>query len=238
MVGLSNYLDILTDPKFGTSLLNTLFFVFVGMSVTVGIGMGLAMAVNSNVRGRTVARVAVVIPWVLCEVIVGLTWQWMFNDQFGLANSLLGKLGINRVSWLADPRMARISILIAVVWQSIAYSMLLIQAALQGISEELYCAARVDGASPWQCFIYMTLPLLRPTLMVLIIMVSLHRFNMFTLNMVLTGGGPGHATSVLGLYMYEQGFQMFNFGYGSAVAVIMFAINLVFTAVYIKAFNS
>ncbi|PIU63236.1 MAG: ABC transporter permease [Armatimonadetes bacterium CG07_land_8_20_14_0_80_40_9] len=234
-VGVRNYTDLLSSPIFFAIMQNTFIFVFSCVFLQFTLGLGLALALNQKLRGRVLVRVLLLISWVIPGIIIGLIFQWMFiGDRYGLINYCLISLGVKPVEWLSHPLSAMLSLIAANTWRGTAFSMIIQLAALQTIPDEQYEAANVDGASSLQKFYYITLPWLKPTILINIIMITLATFNTFDLVMSLTGGGPVRATEVISLYMYKEGFAFFKLGSASALAMIMFLVNIVFTLIYIR----
>ena len=187
-------------------------------------------------RFRTFYRSTVVLPWALTAVVVGVMWRWMLIPDIGIVNYALSGLGIN-VSFFLSPAAAMATMILVEVWRSTGYGMILVLAGLQGIEPSLYEAARIDGAGFWRALRHITLPLLVPTLLVATILLSIRSVNLIDIPLVVTGGGPARMTETLGLYMWKESFSFHHIGYGSAVAIVMFAINLALTVLYIRSLS-
>lgn len=224
-VGLENYVrlarDDLARETFGFT------FLFVGISVPLEILLGLifALAIHQSFRGRGLVRAAVLIPWAIPTVVTAILWKYMLNDQYGLVNLLLhGARLEDYQAFLAGHGSARLAIIAADVWKTSSFAALLILAGLQAIPGELYEAARVDGAGRWRRFLSITLPLLRPAILVALLFRTMDAFRVFDLVYVMTQGAPGGSTSVLQFFGYQKMFPEQQFGYGSAVSVVVFVI--------------
>ena len=235
-VGLSNYLDAFGDPRFRGALGHTAFFAVASVTLELVIGLWLALALNRAFRFRGLVRAAVLVPWAIPTVVSALLWRFMFEGQSGIVNSALVSLGIvgQPVVWLVDPRAAWVPIILADVWKTTPFVALLLLAGLQNIDASLYEAARIDGASAWRQFRYVTLPLLRPALLVALIFRTLDAFRVFDLVYALTGGGPGTSTEPIALYTFNALLQNLQFGYGSALSVIVFVLTFSLALVYIR----
>jgi ABC-type sugar transport system permease subunit len=234
-VGFRNYAEILSDPKFWASV--RVSFTFTGWSVvfTVLFGFGLALLANQNLRFRGMFRTVALLPWVTSYVVTYLIFRWILNADFGLLNALFVEaLGWPRVQWLGDPTLAMLSLITVNVWRAAPHAMVLLLAGLQGIPTELYEAAAIDGASRFRSFFAVTLPLMRTPVMILVVLITIIDFNVVVAMLVLTGGGPGTATETMSLRMYLEAFTYTRMGTASAIAVVIFAINMIFTAVYVR----
>jgi ABC-type sugar transport system permease subunit len=235
-VGLQNYLDLATDSLALRALLNTVVFLVGSLALILVLGLALALALNEPVRFRTFFRSTVVLPWALTAVVVGVIWRWILIPDIGIVNYMLAGLGIN-VSFFLSPAAALATMIVVEVWRSTGYGMILLLAGLQGIDPTLYEAGRIDGAGFWRALRFITLPLLVPTLLVATILLSIRSVNLIDIPLVVTGGGPARMTETLGLYMWKESFSFYHIGYGSAVAMVMFAINLVLTVLYIRSLS-
>jgi multiple sugar transport system permease protein len=224
-VGLKNYTDLLADPKFWTSLLNTVYFVVVGVPVTLVFGLLIANALNRGVtRFRTAFRVGYYLPVITSIVAIAVVWRFLLNPDMGLINMLLAKLGIQGPAWLADPVLAMPSIIAMAVWRNLGFAMIVFLAGLQAIPAVLYEAASIDGAGRWQSFRFVTLPMLRPTILFMTVITTIGYLQLFEEPFVMTAGGPLDKTLSVTMYMYQQGFTFFHQGYASAVAYVLFVI--------------
>ena len=203
-VGLSNYQEAATDPRFQEALGHTLAYTLVTVGLELILGLALALGLDSLSRGRGLARLVVLLPWALPTVVAGLVWRFIFDSQSGLVNAVVGRLGVTtfQVDWLADPKAAWIPIVLGDVWKTTPFVALLLLAGLQSIDPRLFEAARLDGAGAWRRFADITLPLLTPALSVALVFRALDAFRVFDLVYVLTGGGPGTSTEVISLYAF------------------------------------
>jgi len=234
-VGLNNYRDVLADPKFWNSVRVSFTFTTISMVLSVTIGFTLALLANQTVRFRGAFRAVALLPWVTSYVVTYLIFRWIFNADFGLLNALFVEaLGWPRIQWLGNPALAMTCLILVNVWRGAPYAMVLLLAGLQGISRELYEAASIDGAGRVRSFFSVTLPLMRTALMVLIVLTTITDFNVVVAMLVLTGGGPGTATESMSLRMYYEAFTYARMGSASAIAMIIFAINLLLTLIYVR----
>jgi len=218
--GLDPYVRLWQDGRFWTALRNTAVFTGASVLLETALGVGVALVLHQRFRGRGMLRAVVLLPWALPTAVMALAWAWIFNDAFGVANDLLGRLGfIERpVAWLGEPGTAMAAIVLADVWKTTPFVALVVLAGLQGIPESLLEAARVDGLGAWQRFWYVVLPLLAPALVVAVVFRAVQAYGAFDLVYVMTGGGPGGSTETVSLYAYQHYFRYLDFGYGSAVA--------------------
>ena len=224
-VGLKNYIDLLGDAKFWTSLFNTFYFVVVGVPVTLALGLLIANALNRGVtRFRTAFRVGYYLPVITSIVAIAVVWRFLLNPDVGLVNMLLAAVGINGPAWLADPVLAMPSIIAMAVWRNLGFAMVVFLAGLQAIPASLYEAASIDGAGRWQAFRFVTIPMLRPTILFMTVITTIGYLQLFEEPFVMTKGGPLDKTLSVTMYMYQQGFTFFHQGYASALAYILFII--------------
>jgi ABC-type sugar transport system permease subunit len=230
-VGLANYAAALEDARLHEALLHTAGFTFASVGLELLFGLALALAIDSLRRGRGLATILIVLPWALPTVVVALLWQFMFDSQSGIAPAGPGEVGRE---WLSHPTGAWVPIVLGDVWKSTPFVALLLLAGLQGIDQSLYEAARLDGAGAWRRFTDITLPLLKPAILVALVFRTLDAFRVFDLVYVLTGGGPGTATEVVSLYAFTTILQDLRFGYGSALSLVVFAVTFALALVYIR----
>ena len=235
-IGAGNYAEALGDPRFWSALGHTGFFTTISVAIELGLGLVLALAMNRATRGRTLVRAAVLVPWAIPTVVSALLWRFMFDDQAGIVNAVLGRIGLTRepIVWFIRPDLAWVPVIVSDVWKTTPFVALLLLAGLQNIDAGLYEAARIDGASAWQQFRHVTLPLLKPALLVALVFRTLDSFRVFDLIYVLTGGGPGTSTEPIALYTFNSLLQNLRFGYGSALSVITFAVSFVLAAAYLR----
>jgi ABC-type sugar transport system permease subunit len=225
-VGLENYAALLRDPRFGAALLHTAIFTAGSVVPELGLGMGLAVVLNRAAPGRGLARTLVLVPWAIPTVVAALLWRFMFDDRAGIVNALLLRAGVldQPVTWLGHAATAWVPVILGDVWKTTPFVALLLLAGLQQIDGALYEAARLDGATAWQRFTHITLPLIKPALLVALIFRTLDAFRVFDMIYVMTGGGPGSATEPIALYTFTALLQYLRFGFGSALAVVVFLI--------------
>jgi ABC-type sugar transport system permease subunit len=235
-LGIANYVEAVGDPRFHSALGHTLFFAVASVSLELIIGLWLALALNRAFRGRGLVRAAVLVPWAIPTVVSALLWRFMFEGQTGIVNATLVGLGVLRepIVWLIHPEAAWVPVILADVWKTTPFVALLLLAGLQNIDASLYEAARIDGASAWRQFRYVTLPLLKPAILVALIFRTLDAFRVFDLIYALTGGGPGTSTEPIALYTFNTLLQNLQFGYGSALSVIVFLVTFSLALLYIK----
>ena len=225
VVGVKNYTDLFGDPKFWKSLGNTIYFVVVGVPLTLALGLVIANALSRGItRFRTVFRVGYYLPVITSIVAIAVVWRFLLNPDVGLINILLGKLGITGPNWLASSALAMPSIIAMAVWRNVGFAMVVFVAGMQAIPAMLYEAAAIDGAGRWQAFRYVTLPMLRPTILFMLVITTIGYLQLFEEPFVMTDGGPLDATLSVTMYMYQQGFEFFHQGYASAIAYVLFVI--------------
>lgn len=236
--GLNNYGRMIGDGRFWHSLWNTVIFTSVSVALELVLGIAIALILNQTFKGRGIVRTIAILPWALPTALIGLVWAWMFNDQFGVWNDILLRLGIiqDGINWLGYPTTAMIAVIAADVWKTTPFISILLLAGLQSIPQDLYEAYALDGATPWQSFKHITLPLLTPQILISLLFRFAQAFGVFDLIKVMTGGGPGGATEVVSLYIYTTVMDYLDFGYGAALVVVTFLILL--TTVVIIALSS
>lgn len=227
--GLANYGKLLQDQAFLSSLLNTLWYVVGVVVLTVGISLALAIALKKTSFGNAFARVGFYIPAILSPVVIGIAWRWIFGAETGLVNAGLTMLDQAPISWLNEVFWARILVVLASVWSLVGGSMVLFIGGLNTISPDMYEAADVDGATPMQQFWKITLPLLKPTMVLVTTLMTINAFKSFEILLVLTQGGPGTSTKLLVQNVYQTAFDEQNPTYASTQSVVLFAILLLFT---------
>ncbi|NEO76797.1 sugar ABC transporter permease [Moorena sp. SIO4G3] len=232
--GLNNYGRMMGDGRFWHSLWNTVIFTSVSVALELVLGIAIALILNQTFKGRGIVRTIAILPWALPTALIGLVWAWMFNDQFGVWNDILLRLGIiqDGINWLGYPTTAMMAVIAADVWKTTPFISILLLAGLQSIPQDLYEAYALDGATPWQSFKHITLPLLTPQILISLLFRFAQAFGVFDLIKVMTGGGPGGATEVVSLYIYTTVMDYLDFGYGAALVVVTFLI-LVTTVVII-----
>jgi multiple sugar transport system permease protein len=233
-VAWENYGDLLTDPVALNSLATSIAFVALTTPVEVLLGLGIAFVLNESFRGRGWLRAIVLVPWAIPTVVSSQMWRFIFNDRYGVFNVLLFGDQTHRY-WapLAEPYVALLSIMVADIWKTSSFAALIILAGLQVIPRELYEAASIDGATRWQQFRHITLPLLKPALLLAVLFRTIDALKVFDLVFVMTQGGPADTTNVLQFYGYKKSFAEGMIGYGSTIAVAVFLISLVLSVLYI-----
>ncbi len=231
LVGFDNYAFLLEDARFWSALGNTAYFTVVAVGLELLLALPLALLLNRAFPGRGLLRAGVLIPWAIPTVVSAKLWAWLFNPEYGLINRLLPGADVN---WLGTPGYALHAAIVVDVWKTTPFVALLILAGLQGISEDLYKAARVDGASSWRIFRSITLPLLKPAILLALLFRTLDAFRVFDAIYVLTEGGPGNTTETLSIYAYKMLMRSGDFGYGSTLAVITFLCVMAISLVYLR----
>ncbi len=233
-VGLDNFVALFSARGFWNSAVNALIFTTGSLVLVVPLSLGLALLLDRNVPFRSVTRTVVVLPWVMSQTVVALLWAWLLNGDFGpltfLAEQMLG----HRPAFLSDPTSAMASLVVVNVWASYPQATLLLLAAVQTIPQELYESAEVDGAGWRARLVHITLPMIKPTFLVVLIQLTLLYFNMVTLIYTLTGGGPLGGTETLAVGVMKTSFEDWNLGRGAALGLIITAVNLLISLVYVK----
>ena len=236
---LESYLDLFRSPYFANMLQATAVFVFASVFLQMLMGFLIALLVDQGakrgMKTSIVTRTAVLSAWAIPGVIIGIIWSILYEQSAaGILNYVLSFIGFGEVPFLSDPQVALASVTLANVWRGTAFSMILLYAGLQTLPDDVMEAAKVDGANAWQRLTRVMLPLLAPMLFINLVIVSIETFNTFDMVLALTGGGPGRSTEIAALSIYNQIFEQFNLGQGAATAVLLVAVNLVMTFVYIK----
>jgi len=234
-IGLRNYARLVQTPLFWQALGNTLYFVVAGVPLSIGASLGAALLLNSRLaRFQGFFRTALFAPVVTTLVAVAVIWRYLFNTRYGFLNYALSRIGIAPIDWLGDPHWAMPAIILFAVWKSFGYNMVILLAGLQSIPQELYEAARIDGASALLRFRYVTLPMLAPILAMVGILTVAGYFQLFAEPYVMTQGGPLQSTVSVLYFMYEEGFKWWNLGSASAVAFILFLFIFAVTVVQLR----
>jgi multiple sugar transport system permease protein len=232
-VGLKNFADLFKDPLFLTTIYNTAFYTFLGVPAQLLVALLTAVLLNTKVKGIALYRTLFYLPSVTPVVASAVLWLWIFNPEFGLANALLGKLGLPPQLWLLDPNLAKPAFVLMSLW-GVGGTMVIFLAGLQGIPAELYEAASIDGANTVQSFWRITLPLLTPVIFFNLLIGLIDSFQIFSSAFIMTDGGPQNRTLFYVLYLYRNGFQYFQMGYASALAWVLFIIVLLFTLIQFR----
>jgi multiple sugar transport system permease protein len=228
--GLDNYLFLLSDDRFWNALGNTAYFTILSVSVELVLGLAIALLLEREFRHKGVMRAVVLLPWAIPTVVSARMWEWIFNGDFGVLNAFLGA----KINWLGSPFWAMHAAVLADIWKTTPFVAIILMAGLQAIPRDVYRAARVDGAGSLDIFLRITLPLLRPVILVVLLFRSLDAFRVFDAVYVLTGGGPANTTETLSIYAYKVLFQTLQFGYGSTLAVAVFLCTGLLSACYIR----
>jgi multiple sugar transport system permease protein len=234
-IALNNYIELLHRPLFWSALGHTLYFVAVGVPLSMLVSLGAALLLNSPLaRCKPFFRTALFAPVVTTVVAVAVVWRYLFNTKYGLINVALGWVGVHPVDWLGDPHWAMPAIILFAVWKNFGYNMIIFLAGLQAIPVELYEAARIDGASFWQQFRHITLPMLGPILLMVGILTVSGYFQLFAEPYVMTEGGPLQSTTSVLYMMYDEGFKWWNMGSASAIAFLLFIIMFAVTVLMLR----
>ncbi|MEO8011052.1 MAG: sugar ABC transporter permease [Dokdonella sp.] len=234
-VGFGNYTDLLQMPMFWKSLGNTFYFVLVGVPLSIAVSLAAALLLDSKLaRFKGFFRTALFAPVVTTIVAVAVIWRYFFHTRYGLVNYTLGFVGIEPIDWLGDPNWSMPTIILFAVWKNFGYNMIILLAGLQAIPQDLYEAARIDGASFWKQLRHITLPLLKPTLLLVAIITTSGYFQLFAEPYVMTRGGPLQSTTSVLYFMFEEGFKWWNLGRASAVAFLLFVLILGVTALMLR----
>ncbi|MEW6224417.1 MAG: sugar ABC transporter permease [Chloroflexota bacterium] len=238
-VGLENYATLLADPVFALALRNSIYWMVVEVAVVVVVALWFALLLNHPMGRWSVFRIVLLVPWALAPVANAVLWKWIYNSNYGILNFLGTATGVlpGPVVWLGDPALALNALLVAEIWKEIPFITLLLLAGLQNVPRILYRAGRLDGAGPWQTFRFITLPQLRTTILICIVLQSIWALKSFDLVYVLTRGGPANATTMLNFLAYRVSFQFGNLGLGAAVADILFFVMFLLALAYVRVFR-
>jgi multiple sugar transport system permease protein len=228
-VGLANYRRLLPVPLFHKVLLNTFYFTAVSIPLGIFCSLGMALALNQKIRGLSFFRTAYYLPVISASVAVSAVWMWLLDGNYGLINFALVRLGLPAVGWLNSTLWAMPAIILVTVWKNMGFNMIIYLAALQDVPQEMYEAARMDGAGRWKLFQHITLPMISPALFFTIITGVISSFQSFDLVYNMTDGGPARSTTLIGYYIWQQAFEFLRMGYGAAVAYVLFFLILVVT---------
>lgn len=233
-VGLSNYIEAIQDKEYWGVMSNTFLYAFIVVPLLFICALGIALMLIQEIRGKGLFRAIFYWPVMISFIIVGLTWKWIFGSSFGVLNYLLELVGLEPIGWLTDSFYAKVSVIIATLWSRIGFYMVIFIAGLQAIPTEYYEAAKIDGASKLRTFWSMTLPLLKPTSLLVLILSLIDAFKQFPLLFALTSGGPGKETTYIVQYIYEFGFVKQELGMASAMSVLLFIIIGLFTMIQFR----
>jgi len=234
-VGLANYADMFRDRYFWEALWNTFYFVLISTPALIVVGLGLALIVNAKLKGTTLLRSVFFLPFVLSISVISSIWVFILQPYTGLLNTFLHKLGVvQELFWLDEPQLAWISVLIATVWWTVGFNMVLFLAGLQEIPEDIYEAARIDGAGAWRQFTAITLPSIKSVMLLTVVLQTISSFKLFGQTYLMTKGGPGTSTRTLVQYIYEKGFIERDMGFASAMSYVLFVVTIVFAIIQFK----
>ena len=234
-VGIQNYIDVVHDKDFWNAAKNTLLITLITVPGALVVGLGLAMLANLPFKRRWPVRLALLLPWALPLAFVGLIFAWFFHTEYGVVNDVARRLGgPSQTMWLLTPSYAFAAICFAIIWKTSSFMALILLAGLQMIPRTLYEAAEVDGASRWQQFWQITIPMLMPSIIVALIFRTITALQTFDIPVTMTKGGPGNATQTLAMLIHATTIEYLDVGYGSTLAVFMFALSLCVTAVYLR----
>jgi len=237
-VGLQNYATMLKDDIFQRSIINTLYFVLVLTPVRLALGLLVAVLLNQKLALRNFFRTVTFVPWITSGVVVSSIFLLLYNPEVGILNYVMRLVGLPPSYWLTDPKTAMPSIIIAALWRSVGWVVILYLAGLQGIPEQYYEAAKIDGAGDWAQFWHITLPSLRPTTLLILVTTMINTFQMFDLVYVMTSGGPMNSTTVMALEIYHNAFLYLKMGYASAQSYVLFAIVAILSYFSFRGFGS
>ena len=233
-VGVANYAEALSSARFWGAIAHTAVFTTITVMLELAGGLFLALIVDRISRGRDIVRTAVLLPWAIPTVVVALVWRFLFENPAGLVNAVLFRLGMSPPTWFAEATIAWVPLMLADAWKMTPFVAVLLLAGLQSIDRSLYEAARMDGAGWWRQLTAITLPLLRPALLVAFIFRTLDAFRVFDVIYVMTGGGPGTATEPIALLTFRMLLQNLRFGFGAALSIIVFVVSFVLAVVFIR----
>ena len=234
--GVGNFTRLFSDNFFLTAMAHTFFFATAALTCEFLLGLGLALLLNSHIRGRGFFRAALLVPMMLPPVVAAIVWRLLLNPNFGAINGTLKQIGVNTESltWTASPALAMLSVIAVDVWQWTPFVFLVLLAGLQAIPQEPYEAALIDGSTRWQTFRHVTLPLLKPAILIVLLLRTMDLLRVFDQIFILTEGGPGFATETISLYIYRTAFRFFDFGYAAAMSFVLLALTNVISVVYIR----
>jgi multiple sugar transport system permease protein len=242
-VGLDNYIAVFSDPRFVQTLVNTILFTFLGVSATLGLSLLLSQVLNANIRGRAVLRMAVCVPWFVPPAVASAIWMWLLNTDRSPINFLLRDLGVidSNIRFLTDATsygpfsIPMLAIVAVRVWNGLPFTVIFVLAALQSIPRSLYEAAEVDGATIVQKFWHVTLPSLKPVIMILLTLLIIAGLGSFEINYIMTGGGPNNLTNIMAVYSYQQAYSFYRFDLASAASGVILIMTGFICVYYIRA---
>jgi len=233
---IGHFKRLASDGFFRTAMVHTFGYAVAALACEFLLGLGLALLLNRQVRGRGFFRASLLVPMMLPTVVVGVVWRLMLNPNFGAINGTLKQIGVNTESltWTASPRLAFLAVIAVDVWQWTPFVFLVLLAGLQAIPQEPYEAALIDGSSRWQTFRHVTLPLLKPAILIVLLLRTMDLLRVFDQIFILTEGGPGFATETISLYIYRTAFRFFDFGYAAAMSFVLLGVTNVVSVVYLR----
>ncbi|GAB4479256.1 MAG: sugar ABC transporter permease [Anaerolineales bacterium] len=235
-VGLANYIEVITSYYFRNSLINTAIYTVAAVIGITIFGLGVALLLNSKLKTANALRIIILLPWAIPAVVGGLIWKWILNSDFGILNGILYASGIIQeyIPFLANPSLAKLSLIMAAIWKEGPLAAIFFLAGLQLIPNELYEAAKIDGGGGWKLFRHITLPLLKPIILIVVIYETITAILVFDIIYVMTGGGPGDSTSMISWFAYAEIFKNLNLGHGVALAVLIALITLALILAYLR----
>jgi ABC-type sugar transport system permease subunit len=235
-IGLKNFQGVITSYYFTNSLVNTAVYTLASVLGVLIFGLGVAMLLNTQVRLSNILKIIILLPWAIPSVVAGLMWKWMLNSDFGLLNGFLYGIGLinDYIPFLAAPSLAKFSLIMAHIWKEGPLAAIFFLAGLQLIPDELYEAARIDGGGGLRLFRHITIPLLRPIILIVLVFETMTAILVFDLIYVLTGGGPGNSTAMISWFAYSEIFKALNLGHGIALSIIIAMITLVLIILYLR----
>lgn len=239
-IGLKNFADVISSYYFKTSLINTGIYTVASVAGVILFGLLVAMLLNTKLRSANALKIIILLPWAIPAVVAGLMWKWILNSDFGILNGIFYSLGAIKsyIPFLADPNLAKLSLVLAHIWKEGPLAAIFILAGLQLIPNEFYEAAKIDGGGGLTVFRYITLPLLRPILLVVLVYETMTAILTFDIVYVLTGGGPGDSTSLISWFAYAEIYKSLNLGTGIALSIIIALITLVLIILYMRALRT
>lgn len=233
-VGIENYKEVFHSSEYWKIFRNTFLYALAVVPLIFICSLLIASLLIKEIKAKGFFRAIFYWPTMISAIIVGVTWKWIFGDSFGVLNYILESIGLEPVKWLSDPVFAKISVVVGTIWARIGFFMVIFMAGLQSIPTSYYEAAQMDGASKFRVFWNITLPLLKPTSLLVLILLLIESFKQYPLVLAMTGGGPGKETTFLVQYIYEYGFKKGELGYASAMSVVLFAVIAIFTIIQFK----
>jgi multiple sugar transport system permease protein len=233
---LIHFKRLASDGFFQTAMVHTVIYALAALTCEFLLGLGLALLLNQQIRGRGLFRASLLVPMMLPTVVVGVVWRLLLHPNFGAINGTLKQVGINveNLTWTASPRLAFLAVIAVDVWQWTPFVFLVLLAGLQAIPQEPYEAALIDGSTRWQTFRHVTLPLLKPAILIVLLLRTMDLLRVFDQIFILTEGGPGVATEMISLYIYRTAFRFFDFGYAAAMSFVLLVLTNVVSVVYLK----